>query len=591
MLHTMIFGKQKRIIFSNTLVILLLCSSIISSDNRGVYAKYTEESIEDKLTTSLTTPTTTTTTHSETNNNVERRAMNLNICVAHSSAFLVCLGGSGTGCDVGRELYRGEFLCHQNTNINRFTRVGIDSSTGNFIYQEFTTNTSNGSKVFEHKIFRRGNGHTLRLRSEGNLVLRDQRDTQIWNAGTSASDGRGGYQFILDNLGYRVVNNLGYILWSAPTSFNGMNGSDDYNYGYGYGVGGFNCVQGNCIIRDGSSSGGCPHGNQLTSSQFICHRLSSFSNILTQAGLTSNGVFVYREYNTNNSNNSPIEEVRVVGNQQAQRLIVTNDGSLELQSSSNQVLWRIQSTVGDRLLINDNGYRFLSNTNTVLWNGPTSGSGGGGGGNTERGCVPGNCLGQKSTTPCTQGRELAKGQFLCHPSASDIRKQFGITLQGHLVYREYRQNNNGNPLNTDKEIYLHRQGKGQKLRVQSNGSFTLRDSSDKLLWSPFPYVNNAEKLVLDSAGYYLEDDSGNTVWDGPTNGNSNGGGNGGLTLFDLIICNFFPFFGSFEDYEYEYVNPGVIRVRGQHTRLISTTRAKFILKDMLLRAIIRYEIP
>lgn len=83
-----------------------------------------------------------------------------------------CLGGSNTGCWTGRELYRGQFLCSTVTEFpNIQTRVGIDL-TGNFVYQEWET-TGNTVEPSKETMIHSGFGEYLRMRTGGNLVLRD----------------------------------------------------------------------------------------------------------------------------------------------------------------------------------------------------------------------------------------------------------------------------------------------------------------------------------------------------------------------------------------------------------------------------------
>lgn len=447
-----------------------------------------------------------------------------------------CLGGSATGCPQGRELFQGQFLCHQLTT-SILTQVGITTDGGELVYQEFLNDNLVPSTLVELRSF--VFAKKLRLRSGGNLELFDYVDQTIWETNTDD-----GYKFLIDASGYRVVNEYNIPLWIGPL--------DEMMQARG-------CVlTGNCL---GGSSSGCSAGRELYRGQFLCHTLSNFPTILTQVGLSTDGRLVYQEYYDTNSV-TPGLTVPITSYYSnpyystAEKLRLRSGGSLELQDFDGDDLWQVPSNSGFRFLIDDDGYRLISQYGQTIWNGPITP-----GVPTlfsQKGCVRGNCLGAKSNG-CMNGRDLYNGQFLCHMSDDNtILSQVGIDSNGYLIYREYyndgstsRRSSSSSYPTVQVDIYDQSQAQGRKLRLQTNGSLVLSDTSTKntnnaevdeekeeghsmtqlkvdqqeqedkasSLWSA--EVESGYKLILDSSGYYVQDGSGQRIWTGST---SSGGG-------------------------------------------------------------------
>lgn len=101
----------------------------------------------------------------------------------HTAVAHICVGDKLCGeCPLGRELYRGQFLCYGNA------RVGI-KETGDFVYQVFESSFAqpqygvelghdDGMPMKEISIHH-GNAKKLRMRSSGDLELRDFDDDTV----------------------------------------------------------------------------------------------------------------------------------------------------------------------------------------------------------------------------------------------------------------------------------------------------------------------------------------------------------------------------------------------------------------------------
>lgn len=410
-----------------------------------------------------------------------------------------CIGAPDNGCLQGRELFRNQFLCHVEFSNNQptgLTRVGI-SSTGELIYERYTRSGNNVNLNEEVKIRSFAFAEKLRMRSGGNLVLRDHGGNTIWETGT-----RDGARFVVGLGEFYVETDYGLRVWEGLT--------DQTFTDRG-------CVPGNCL---GGSSSLCPQGRELFKGQYICHQLETSNTIVTQVGLSLAGQFEYNEFLLVNGNLLNDFPVVIASSQQAQRLRVSHGGSLELIDVGGNVLWRVYSGAGFKFLIDEDGYRFVSRYNQVIWNGPVN--------NNQitpfkrsQECVVGNCLGAPSSG-CPQGRDLNKGEFLCHEltsfnSTTTVVAKIGIDNEGKLVYREYKNNifnsvgkSPSNELR--KEVTLSSKGGGQKLRLQTDGNLVLRDSNSNEVWAAG--VDHGSKFVLDETGYYVEGQNGYILWDG-----------------------------------------------------------------------------